>query len=132
MTNAVDKREWLIAKGLAKPGRGKFSNAAKEALAEAEKHGIAFVDKKAIVGPVKTVIDGEIVEERREVNPFAHHAPAIREGYYTFTGKDGFTMQVNASEACNTCTFSLGWCYCSTPTFVYWKTGEVLSYGNDE
>src|ERR1700752_4403790 len=38
------KRDYLVSKGLAKPGRGKFSNAAKEELAKAEKAGVKFSD----------------------------------------------------------------------------------------
>lgn len=129
MTAAVDKREWLAARGLAKAGaRGKFSNAAKEALAEAEKNGIAFVDKKAIVTTVRTRVDGEIVEEKREVNPFAQHPSPMREGMLEFVGKRGFKLKVNATEACVDCHYSFGWCHCDMPMFRYWKTGEVLRY----
>lgn len=38
----VTKREWLVSQGLAKDGRGKFSNAAKEALTKAEADGMTF------------------------------------------------------------------------------------------
>lgn len=131
LTTAVDKREYLINLDLAKPGRGKFSNAAKEALAAAEKNGIVFIDKKTLVGTYRTMVDGEIVEEKRELNPFAPTPDPIREGTLTFNGADGFTLGVNASEACNSCQYSLGWCYCKVPTFTYWKTGEVLTFGGN-
>lgn len=131
LTSAVDKRDWLVSQGLAKPGRGKFSNAAKEALVAAAENGIVFIDKSVSVGTVRTVVDGEIVEEKRELNPFAHHPEPIREGMVTFNGTDGFTLEVNSSEACNSCRYSLGWCYCKVPTFTYWKTGEVLTFGGN-
>jgi hypothetical protein len=43
----MEKREWLVSKGLAKPGRGKFSDKAKRALAKAEAEGMVFDDPKA-------------------------------------------------------------------------------------
>lgn len=132
MTAPVDKRDWLVAKGLAKPGRGKFSNAAKEALAEAERAGTRFIDKGTTLSTV-TVIDenGERQTERREVNQFAHHPEPIRtDARYTFVGegtkKTRKTLSVSVTEACAHCSYSLGWCYCEIPTFTYWKTGEVL------
>lgn len=128
MTGPQDKREWLVSKGLAKPGRGKFSNAAKEALAEAERNGITFVDKSVTVTTVKTVDrDGNITEVKREVNHWGHHPDPIREGSLTFKGAGKFKLQVNVSEACNSCRFSFGWCYCDVPVFRYWRTGELLS-----
>jgi histone H3/H4 len=38
----VTKREWLVSQGLAKAGRGKFSNDAKAALAKAISEGMEF------------------------------------------------------------------------------------------
>lgn len=38
----MTRREYLVSKGLAKPGRGKFSKAAIEALDEAKAQGIVF------------------------------------------------------------------------------------------
>jgi hypothetical protein len=46
------KREFLVEKGLAKPGRGKFSAVAHAALAEAEANGVVFDEP---VKPVKEV-----------------------------------------------------------------------------
>lgn len=132
MTSAVDKRDWLVSKGLAKPGRGRFSADAKTAIAEAEKNGIVFADKSVTLSTVVFIDDnGERQEEKREVNPFAHHPEPIRTNdYYTFTGAKGFRLQVSVTEACNTCRYSLGWCYCETPTFRHWRTGEVLNGRN--
>lgn len=130
LTNAVDKRTWLAERGLAKAGtRGKFSNDAKAALLEAEKNGIVFIDKKAIAN-VTTVIkfDGDKrIEERRQVDPFAPHAPATRTGMLEFVGPRNKKLQVNATEACIVCRYSFGWCKCNVPQFRYWKSGEVFS-----
>lgn len=130
LTNAVDKRTWLAERGLAKAGtRGKFSNAAKEALAEAEKNGIIFIDKKASAN-VTTIVtfDGDKrIEERRQVDPFAPHAPASRTGMLDFVGPRGKKMKVNATEACINCLFSFGWCKCNVPQFRYWEDGTIFS-----
>lgn len=42
------QREYLVEKGLAKPGRGRFSTAAKEALAVAVADGVVFTDVKEV------------------------------------------------------------------------------------
>lgn len=127
LTTAVDKRDWLIAKGLAKPGRGKFSNVAKEALAEAERQGVVFLNKGTAVAPVTIIENGERKQEIREINPWAHHPdPIRRDPFYTFTGTGGKKVQIAVATACLTCQYSLGWCYCETPLVRDWKTREVL------
>lgn len=127
MTAAVDKRDFLVKLGKAKPGRGKFSNEAKEILAEAERNGIVFVDKKAIVTTVRTTGEnGEVKEEKREYNPNAPHPPAIRTGTLTFT-KGRSKIKVNATEACHNCHMSFGWCYCELPAFLNWKDQQVYN-----
>jgi hypothetical protein len=45
------KREFLVEKGLAKPGRGRFSREAKDALAQAEKDGVVFDDPTPVSKP---------------------------------------------------------------------------------
>lgn len=131
--NAVDKRTWLAERGLAKPGaRGKFSTAAHEALAQAETGGVVFIDKKVNTATV-TVIgdDGERSQEVREVNPYAPTPDPIRTNdTYPFKGADGKVTKVSVTEACHGCSHSLGWCYCAEPTFLYWKTGEILRLAN--
>lgn len=132
MTAAVDKRDYLVNLGLAKPGRGRFGREALDALAEAEKNGVVFVDKKAIVTTVRVADDkGNVTEEKRSYDPFAPHSPAIRTGLLTFVGqgkaRERTTMKVNATEACIHCQMSFGWCYCELPQFRFWKTGEVLT-----
>lgn len=45
----MTEREYLVSLGLAKPGRGRFSGAAKEALAKAKEEGKTFTDTKPVV-----------------------------------------------------------------------------------
>lgn len=44
----MNKREWLISRGLAKPGRGRLSKEAHDALAEAERNGVEFDEGQAV------------------------------------------------------------------------------------
>ena len=129
MTVALDKRTWLAERGLAIAGtRGKFSNAAKEALAAAEKAGTVFIDKKVVAETAKV----ERAEQREadkaakpSVDAFKHHSPAIRTGELTFVGSDRRKHKVAAANACHACSYSFGWCQCEVPTFSDWKTGQV-------
>lgn len=127
----IDKRTWLAERDLAKAGtRGKFSNAAKEALAKAEAEGIVFIDRKAAATLVTTVTvkdNGERVEEKKQVNPFAPHPPATRSGMLEFVGPYNRKISVNSTEACEQCRYSFGWCKCNVPTFTYWKDGKTYS-----
>jgi hypothetical protein len=43
------KRDYLVSKGLAKPGRGRFSAEAVKALEDARAEGVVFDDEKAVV-----------------------------------------------------------------------------------
>jgi hypothetical protein len=75
----VTKREWLVLQGLAKPGRGKFSNAAKEALAKAEASGTVFADpapaaksdKPRTVKAPKAPKAPEVAQEKSTADPAA-------------------------------------------------------------
>jgi plastocyanin len=130
MTVALDKRTWLAS--LNPPlaianTRGKFSNAAKAALAEAEAAGMVFIDKKAEAAAVAEVRAEQKAERvaAEPANPYAPHAVAIRSGDLTFVGPDKKKHVVAAANACHSCHMSFGWCYETTPTFFDWKSGEV-------
>ena len=134
MSSIVDKRTYLcsLTPPLAKPGRGRFSRAALDALAAAEAAGVVFSDSRTnIVSVPVQAEDGTVTTEQREVDPYAHHADPIREGRLTFVG-EGIKLSVNVSEACHHCRYSFGWCYCAVPTFSYWATGEVLTLDSNE
>lgn len=127
MSDAIDRRDYLVSLGLAKPGRGRFSADAKAALAEAEKNGIKFLEKGAITTTVVTINDdGERVNEVRSVDPYAPHPEPFRtDGFYKFVKENGGSIKVSVSEACIHCKFSFGWCLCPKPSFRYWRTGDV-------
>lgn len=115
------KRDYLVGLGLAKPGRGKFSNAAKEALAKAEAGGMKFSD----TGPTKNTRPETAPTENATKNPVrtesAAESPYIfpsdfrfPEAEYKAVGTDGKTYSMR--ECCNTCMVSLTNHACNSPT----------------
>ncbi len=120
------KRDWLVSKGLAKPGRGKFSNAAKEALAKAEAEGVKFSDAvvptknatapKPTGNPTKNS-DGGQSDRKTDAGMSAYLFPSdfrYPEDEYKAVGTDGKTYSMR--ECCNTCRVSLTNHACNTPT----------------
>lgn len=106
-------REYLIGKGLAKPGRGKFSNVAKEELAKAIDAGTEFSDY-TIAGRT-----GKTEEQSYEIAPMTwpNGRAVVKE-----TGK-----KISMKNACNGCGFSLNWCECPQPTV---NMKEVVIFPN--
>lgn len=130
MNLPIDRRVWLRKNGWTVGERGRFSSVMWDAMDEAERNGTAFLDKKAGT----TIGTGSIVDEDGnrqittvEINPYAHHPePHRTNAYYTFKGPK-VTSQISVREACITCSYSLGWCYCDVPKVRDWRTGEVIS-----
>lgn len=115
------KRDYLVGLGLAKPGRGKFSNAAKEALAKAEASGMKFSD----TGPTKNARPETAPTKNATGNPVRVESPGespyifpsdfrFPEGEYKAVGTDGKTYSMR--ECCNTCMVSLTNHACNSPT----------------
>lgn len=128
MSVPVDRRAWLNANGFPTGKRGRFSGAMWDAMDKAEQSGTRFIDPKSptTVGTASVVTEtGERVIRQAEVNPWAHHPDPIRSGTLSFVGPKGATLDVSAREACASCSYSFGWCYCDVPTFRYWKTGAI-------
>jgi len=101
-------REYLVGKGLAKAGRGKFSNAAKEHLSEAIAAGMVFSDYSEKGSSAKV----NMTEESYEIAPMTWPNGSAR---FVENGK-----KISMKSACNSCGYSLGWCECATPR-VYSK-----------
>lgn len=124
------KREYLISKGLAKPGRGKFSNAGNAALAEAERSGVKFSD----TGPVRrpTVKSGPEISKTGipaknsdNSETGGQNAPYIFPSDFRFPeaeyvavarDEDGKRILHSMRECCNTCKVSLTNHACDSPT----------------
>lgn len=130
MSTVLDAREWLAS--LTPPlaianTRGRFSNAAKEALAAAAKDGIVFSTSATPTATVTvTVENGDKVTERREINIYAPHADPIRSGTLVFVDGKRKRFNASATEACAHCSMSFGWCYCDIPTFRVWQSDTIL------
>lgn len=113
------KREWLVTQGLAKPGRGKFSNAAKAALAKAEEEGMTFSDGAA-PAPKAT---GEVKEAPK---PAASETPFLTSDEYRYPEnvyrasvyRNGKKVALSLRECCSTCKVSLVNHFCDSPVYL--------------
>lgn len=120
------KREWLVSQGLAKPGRGKFSNAAKEALAKAEASGVKFSDVATKVSaptgnPTEKAAGGQTDQKTDPamtpyLTPDEYRFP--EKEYRGVTFVDGKRKEVSLKECCNTCRVSLVNHMCESPTIL--------------
>lgn len=130
------KREWLHSKGLAKLGRGKFSNEAKAAITKAEAEGIVFDDAtptpkattpkpaapKAVTVKVETDDDLDIM-----------FASELRyAGKRWFAKVNGKRVEVSEKAACGNCKYSLIGHTCHDPIALLPNGGgfvEVMPSG---
>lgn len=115
-------RDYLVSKGLAKPGRGKFSNAAKDELARALSAGTKFSDwPKNATGPVArpTKSSGESKAAPVKASPTEslYISPSdfrFPEDEYVAKGPNG--EKYSMRECCNTCRVSLTNHACASPS----------------
>lgn len=114
------KRDYLVGLGLAKPGRGKFSNVAKEALAKAESKGMKFADSlpEKRTGPQltkKTESKGGAGQNDPTLTPYlTPDEYRFPESEYRAVGDNG--KRYSLRECCNTCMVSLVNHACNSPT----------------
>ena len=113
------KRDYAASLGLAIAGaRGKFSNAAKEAIAKAESEGMKFSDS---TGPTKDAgPQRSAPQTKTAATPPAGVSDYIfpsdfrfPEGEYKAVGSDGKTYGMR--EVCNNCRVSLVNHMCDSP-----------------
>ena len=113
------KRDYLVGLGLAKPGRGKFSNAAKDALAKAVADGVKFSDGEAQSSPI--VKPADTTPKPAPVGIAAYRSPneyRFPEGDYHVVadGKLPFGIKsLGLREVCQTCKLSLVDHRCNAP-----------------
>lgn len=123
------RREYAASLGLAKAGaRGKFSTAAKEAIAKAEAGGMTFSDTPTAAPVVKATGDstknsggGQIATKSDPgmtpyLTPDEYRFPE-RE-YKGITFDNGKRREVSLRECCNTCRVSLVNHGCDSPTIL--------------
>lgn len=114
------EREYLVGLGLAKEGRGKFSNLAKEALVKAKSEGMTF---KA-TGPTRSSVptgtsDKTEVVGKTDPTFTAYLSPSdfrFPEAEYKAIGSDKKTYSMR--ECCNLCRVSLVGHMCDNPTIL--------------
>lgn len=110
------KREWLAGQGLAKMGRGKFSNDAKAALAKAEAGGMKFSDS---TGPVSsTPKAGKVVKDKPQPSgDTLYVSPTdFRYSEDEWVAVDAKGGKYSMRECCNTCKVSLTNHGCDNPS----------------
>lgn len=118
---AHNARSYLVGLGLAKPGRGKFSSAAKDALSKAMSEGITFTDwpkagtvVKVPNGTTAKIVKAESAETSNYLTPDDYRYP--EKEYRAVIFKNGKRVPVSLREACNTCRVSLVNHACESPT----------------
>lgn len=116
------EREYLVSLGLAKEGRGKFSNAAKEALVSARAEGMTF----KTTGPNPTV-KREATETPTEKSDAPQSdnkfPPYLTQDDYRFPEAEWKAVGVDGKvygmrECCNLCRVSLVGHFCDSPTIL--------------
>jgi len=123
MTQLQTRREYLIGLGLAKPGRGKFSKAANEALAKARAEGIVFSDDDKPVSTPRATPVGGTSEPRAAVVPVTE-SPYLYPSDFRFPEDeyravaviDGKRTVFGMRECCNNCRVSLTNHVCDAPS----------------
>lgn len=130
----VTKREYLIQRGLAKPGPGRPSRAAKQAIDDAINAGVKFDDPSG-----KTVVVVSTDENGNEVKTTKRIAdvPEVPDprtdrpaGMYTFKNPDGSTFKRLHTNACAKCSISFQWCVCVSGPFQFpypYASGDVYA-----
>lgn len=84
-------RDYLVSINLAKPGRGKFSNAAKQALSEAIDNGMEFSDWNKHGRVIAPIPEGTPIAKRADTKPVIaalQSKPLRKEKYIEYTKGD--------------------------------------------
>lgn len=136
-TTLETRRAYLVRLGLAKEGRGKFSNAAKDALAKADKEGYEFLDGPSPTGngsgPIRSTaeIDTQTEPVVKKVDPrdtpwIAPEDYRFPEAEYQAVGQvDGKRVVYSMRECCGVCRVSLLNHSCDAPT-VYGQPVKIV------
>lgn len=74
----MTQREYLVSKGLAKAGRGKFSNAAKAEIAKAISQGVSFSDPAPAAKPRMVQSTSEKTPQAVKIDSKAFDPKAVR------------------------------------------------------
>lgn len=129
------RRDYLISLGLAKPGRGKFSNEAKAALEKAIAGGMTFSDDAPAPKAPKPVKPSTKVRATPEDNN--HGSDSSTEilmssdlryyGKRWFATIDGKQVEISERAACTNCGYSLIGHICNIPQALSQKGNDIVS-----
>lgn len=110
------KREYAISLGLAKPGRGRMSAAAHDAINKAISEGMTFSDTLKAPAKTEKAPAAKATQDNSVIAPTA----AIREpnGYSFFYMEGGKKRKVSNRTACYNCGYSVGWHLCNAPAGI--------------
>lgn len=116
------RREYLVSKGLAKAGRGKFSREANEALVKARVDGVKFSDEIVTEVVKPTGEKTTEVKAKQKAEPVPWKSPdeyrfpeGMYQAYYLDNKK---RVMVGLREACQNCGLSLCDHRCNEPTVL--------------
>ena len=120
------RKDFAISKGLARPGKGRMSREAHEAVNAAIAGGMTFNDKSAAIikgeSPKGPVVAKD--EPKADAKEFNQYAPEFyrfdRDQQFYYTDPKGKRVVVNGKGVCRGCGFSLigHTCLDSTPTIL--------------
>ncbi len=121
----MHEREYLISLGLAKPGRGRLSRDAHNALDEARAEGMVFTNNKIVKDTVVRDEDGRVV-----FKPSVHVRKLTTSLYgYTEEGwKVGFSTCRRCSQYMNYCECPQGICPPSIVVSLDERTQKAVEY----
>ena len=125
----MKRRDYAISLGLAKPGRGRMSRAAHEAIAKAEAEGKTFSDSPVKSDSPKSNSDSadkpDSVKSNSEPKDFFGPTPnpIYNGGWYVV--ENGKRVDVSGKEVCRNCMCSLDYHRCDSPILPAWN-GEMV------
>lgn len=125
-------REWLVERNLAKPGvKGRFSLAAKQALADAIAAGTEFEDygEVEVKNPrgKKKVLKTRPKADRVDISNEAEAIYSPRAKFYAFV--DGKRVETSPKNACMNSGYSLTYCMCVVSGFHHKHKAIVKNEG---
>lgn len=116
------RREALVAVGLAKPGRGKFSKDALAWLADQRTKGVKFSDDEGPAPKVEKKEEKPTAPVQVDPRDSAYLSPSDfrfpEAEYRAVAWKDGKKVTYSLRECCNTCRVSLVNHFCDAPTIL--------------
>lgn len=111
------KREYATRLGLAKPGRGRMSKAAHEAINKALAEGVKFSDVPGSGNKNATVKSEDSNKPKPEESYGETPERLFNGGWYI--KPENKKIKVSGTEVCRSCMTSLDWHTCNLPTFPY-------------